>query len=372
MKLNFISPCLLGIESAIASELKDMGATDINAENGRVLFSGDERLIARANICSRFSERILISLGSFTATSFEELFEGTKKLPWESFIGKNDAFPVKGYCLNSKLFAVSSCQSIIKKAVVERLKEKYKVPWFAETGPLYQIQFSIMKDVVTLSIDTSGSGLHKRGYRPVSTLAPIKETLAAALCHFAKLKHYHTLYDPMCGSGTVIVEGALLANNIAPGLNRQFTAMTWNNLNRKLWQEEKERAQDLVKKDTDFFAYGSDIDPEAINIARQSLKRAGLEHFTSLKVADLKDFSPTTERGTLITNPPYGERLLDVAEAKEIYKVMGRVFEPKHGWSYNIITSDEDFPEYFGRKPDKNRKLYNGMIQCRYYMYFKD
>lgn len=371
MELSFVSPCLLGLESAVAFELKEMGARDVNAENGRVLFKGDERIMARANIASRFSERILILVGTFRARSFEELFEGAKALPWENFIGKNDAFPVKGYCLNSKLFAVSSCQSIIKKAVVERLKAKHKVPWFSETGALYQIRFSIMKDIVTLTIDTTGASLHKRGYRPISTPAPIKETLAAALCRFAKLRHYHTLYDPMCGSGTILIEGALLANNIPPGLNREFTFMSWKNFDSKIWQEEKERALDLVKKDTDFLAYGSDIDPEAIEIARQSVKRAGLERFINLKVADIKDFKPETEKGTLITNPPYGERLLDIEKAKEIYKVMGRVFEQKQGWSYNIITSDEDFPECFGRKPNKNRKLYNGMIQCRYYMYYK-
>ncbi len=371
MKIQMLVPCLLGLEKPIADELKMLGAENVMSENGRVLFSGDANMLARANINSRYAERIQVIVGSFKAHTFDQLFEGTKALPWEMWIGKTDAFPVKGYSLNSDLFSVSDCQSIIKKAVVERLKLKYKIPWFDETGALYQIQFSIMKNQVTLAIDTSGAGLHKRGYRPVSNLAPIKETLAAALCDFSYLRHYHTLYDPMCGSGTILVEGALKAKNIAPGIHRQFTAENWQQIPEKIWFDERSRAKELVKTDIDFHAFGSDIDEKALDIARQNAKRAGVENLITFEKKDIKDFAPTTEKGTLIVNPPYGERLADIETAREIYRIMGKVFERKQGWSYSIITPDEDFEQLFGKNADKRRKLYNGMIRCTLYMYFK-
>lgn len=371
MNINFVIPCLLGIESLISKELEELGANNIQAQNGRVLFSGDEYMLARVNICSHFAERVQILIGSFTAKTFEELFEGTKALPWEEWIGKADAFPVKGYSLKSTLFSVSDCQSIIKKAVVERLKEKYGVSWFTETGPIHQIQFSIMKDEVSLLIDTSGAGLHKRGYRPVATEAPIKETLAAAICSLSKLKHYHTLYDPMCGSGTLLIEGALLAHNIAPGQNRSFSAERFSVLPKDIWKAEKERAKDLVKVDTDFLAYGSDIDKSAIEIARVSASKIPLKNKFVFEECDIKDFAPKTKRGTFLCNPPYGERLLDIEEAKQLYSIMGEKFSEKKGRSYYIITADEEFETAFGRRADKRRKLYNGMIKCQLYMYFK-
>ena len=371
MKINFQIPCLLGLEAPIAFELKNLGAENVISENGRVLFSGDENMLVRANICCRFAERIQIIIGEFEAHTFDELFEGTKALPWEMWIGKTDAFPVKGYSLNSDLFSVSDCQSIIKKAVVERLKLKYKIPWFDETGALYQIQFSIMKNKVTMLIDTSGAGLHKRGYRPEANAAPIKETLAAALCDFSKLRHYHTQFDPMCGSGTLLIEGALYANNIAPGLNRRFTCDTWQQIPKILWNDEKERAKANEKVNTDYHGFGSDIDEKALAIAKMNAKRAGIENMLTFKKADLRDFTPDNEKGTLIVNPPYGERLLDIEKAEELYRIMGKVFKAKHGWSYSIITADEDFEKLFGRDADKRRKLYNGMIKCQLYMYFK-
>lgn len=371
MKINFCVPCLLGLEGLIADELREMGAEDVNAENGRVLFSGDEHILARANICSRFSERILIMLGTFEAHSFEELFQGTKKLPWEQWIGKKDRFPVKGYSLNSDLFSVSDCQSIIKKAVVERLKTKYTIPWFEETGALYQIQFSIMKNQVSLFIDTSGRGLHKRGYRPDANAAPLKETLAASLCSISKLRHYHTLYDPMCGSGTILIEGALMALNIAPGLYRRFTAETWSQFPPELWQEERRRAVSLQRHDVDFHGYGYDIDPEALKIAKENARKAGVDKYLTFTQRDIKDFEPETERATVIVNPPYGERLLDIDNARKLYKIMGERFVSQKGRSYTVITADEEFEKAFGRKADKRRKLYNGMIKCQVYMYFK-
>ena len=255
-KIKFAAPCLLGLEGLAANDLKFKGISDVRAENGRVFFSGDARMLARANIRSRVAERILVVAGSFEAHSFEDLFQGTLRLPWEKWIGKEDRFPVKGYSLNSDLFSVSDCQSIIKKAVVERLKKTYGEQWFQETGALYQIQFSIMKNVVYLMIDTSGRGLHKRGYRPEANAAPLKETLAAALCEISHLKHYHTLYDPMCGSGTILIEGALMALNIAPGLNRGFTAERWRQVPKAVWDEERALAKSLERTDVEFRAYG--------------------------------------------------------------------------------------------------------------------
>ncbi len=371
MQINFVIPCLLGLEKLIADEVRELGAENVVSENGRVLFSGDEHILARVNICSRYAERIQILVGSFEARSFEELFQGTKALPWEQWIGAYDAFPVKGYSLNSTLFSVSDCQSIIKKAVVERLKSKYSISWFEETGPLYQIQFSIMKDKVSLLIDTSGYGLHKRGYRTEANGAPIKETLAASLCCLSRLRPYHTLYDPMCGSGTILIEGAMMVNNIAPGLNRHFTAERWQNIPQSVWNEERERAKSLERTDSEFVAYGSDIDGKSLEIARANAKRAGVDKYITFERADVTAFTPKTEKGTLICNPPYGERLLELKDAEELYKAMGKRFRQQRGWAYNIISPSEDFEVFFGRKADKRRKLYNGMIKCQLYMYFK-
>lgn len=369
--MNFVIPCLLGLEGPIADELRDMGADNVLAENGRVLFSGNENILARANICSRFAERIQILVGTFEARTFEELFVGTKSLPWEDYIPREDAFPVKGYSINSTLFSVSDCQAIIKKAVVERMKSKHHIEWFPETGPVHQIQFSIMKDKVSLLLDTSGYGLHKRGYRLQAAEAPLKETLAAALCKVSRLMPYHTLYDPMCGSGTIAIEGALMAMKIAPGLHRHFSAERWDNLNESIWQEERTRAKDLEQRDCDFFCYASDIDASALELAKANAIRAGVADKIEFSQADVRHFSPKTERGTLICNPPYGERLLDINEAENLYKDMGRVFEKKRGWSYSVICPSETFEKSFGRKADKRRKLYNGMIKCDLYMYFK-
>ena len=369
--MNFVIPCLLGLEGPIAEELREMQAENVRAENGRVLFSGDENILARANICSRFAERIQILVGTFEARTFEELFVGTKALPWEQWIPQDDAFPVKGYSINSTLFSVSDCQSIIKKAVVERLKQKYHMEWFAETGPVHQIQFSIMKDQVSLLIDTSGYGLHKRGYRLQAAEAPLKETLAAAICNVSHLRPYHTLYDPMCGSGTIAIEGALTALHIAPGIHRNFSAERWDNIPEQVWKTERERARDLEKRDCDFACFASDIDENALELARANAARAGVSDRINFFKADVRSFAPTTEKGTVICNPPYGERLLDINEAEYLYKEMGKVFQKKRGWSYSIICPSETFEKSFGRKADKRRKLYNGMIKCDLYMYFK-
>lgn len=371
MNINFVIPCLLGVESIIAAEVKELDGQDVRAENGRVLFSGDENTLARVNICSRYAERLQILVGSFEAHSFEDLFQGTKALPWEDWIERDDAFPVKGYSVNSDLFSVSDCQAIIKKAIVERLKTRYNISWFDETGPVHQIQFSIMKNKVSLLIDTSGAGLHKRGYRPESNFAPIKETIAACMLNLARLREYHTLYDPMCGSGTILIEGALMANNIAPGINRNFSAERWRNIPYEVWKEERERARSLEKTDTPFKAYGSDIDSYALKIAEENARRAGVEKYISFEKRDIRDFRKRSEKGTVICNPPYGERLLDSEQACALYRVMGRNFKREPGWAYYIITPNEEFEREFGRRADKRRKIYNGMIKCQYYMYFK-
>lgn len=371
MKMQFVAPCHFGLEGAVADELKQMEATDVAAENGRVLFCGDETILARANICSRFSERILILLGQFEATSFETLFQGVKRLPWEDFIGAEDLFPVKGYSINSDLYSVPDCQAIIKKAVVERLKQHYHITWFEETGPKHQIQFSILKNQVSVMLDTSGPGLHKRGYRPAANDAPIKETLAAAMAYYSRLRHYHTMYDPFCGSGTVLIEGAMLAHNIAPGVKRLFSADRWGLFPETVWQEERLRAKSLIKSDTDFVAFGSDIDSHAVALTGMNAQRAGVDRMLRLSTADIKDFDPNTEKGSLITNPPYGERLLDEREAAAIYHTMGRLFQPRRGWSYTVISPSELFEKEFGRRADKRRKLYNGMIKCQLYFYYK-
>lgn len=371
MNMQMVATCLLGIEGLVSDELKQMGAENVSAENGRVFFEGDETILARANIWSRFSERILIVLDRFYVTSFEELFQGVRVLPWSEFIGSTDTFPVKGFSINSALHSVPDCQKIIKKAVVESLKEDYNISWFEESGPLHQIQFSIMKDEVTIMLDTSGKGLHKRGYRPVGNDAPIRETLAAAMCSLSRLRHYHTMYDPCCGSGTILIEGAMLANNIAPRINRNFDVDRWGFIPEKVWMSERERCHDLIKTDTDFVAFGSDIDKNAIELTLKNARNIKVDKFIRANVADIKSFNPTTERGTLITNPPYGERMLDIRSAEAIYKIMGEKFVARRGWSYGIISPDEEFEKCFGRKADKRRKLYNGMIKCQYYMYFK-
>ena len=371
MEIRFVIPCLLGLEKLIADELKALGATDVVSENGRVLFSGDASILARANICCRYAERIQILVGSFEAQSFEALFQGTKALAWEQWIGATGAFPVKGYSLNSTLFSVRDCQAIIKKAVVERLKGKYGISWFDETGPIHQIQFSIMKNRVSLLLDTSGYGLHKRGYRLEAGGAPIKETLAAAMCGLAHVRDYHTLYDPMCGSGTLLIEGALLANNIAPGRNRNFSAERWDQIPEDVWQTERERARDLERKESRLVAFGSDVDASALELAKANAQRAGVARYLQFEQRDLRDFAPQSEKGTLLCNPPYGERLLDMQAAQALYRLMGKRFLQKHGWSYTIISPDEEFETFFGRKADKRRKLYNGMIKCQVFMYYK-
>lgn len=371
-KIKMIAPCLFGTESVLADELKRMGIEDVTSENGRVLFSGDFNILARANICSRFAERILINMGQFRALTFTELFDNVKALPWENFIGKNDAFPVNGSSLSSTLHSIPDCQSIIKKAIVERLKLKYNISWFEETGAEYKIRFSILKDNVTLMIDTSGEGLHKRGYRRSSNDAPLKETLAASMCDLARIFPDTKLYDPFCGSGTILIEAALMATKTAPGLRRFFAAERFSSIPKIVWQEERMRAQDQILHNIDFKATGFDIDPKCIELTLQNAKKAGVEKYVSAAVADIRDFKIPDERALVITNPPYGERLLDIKQAEELYGIMGDVFKQQSGKKYFVISPHDDFEKLFLRPADKRRKLYNGMIKCQYFMYFKN
>ncbi|MBR2043980.1 MAG: class I SAM-dependent RNA methyltransferase [Clostridia bacterium] len=369
--IKLVAPCLFGIEGIAADEFKRMGFTDVLAENGRVLLSGDENMLARANINSRFAERILINVGEFDALTFTELFDGVKALPWEDFIGKEDAFPVNGWSINSQLSSIPDCQSIIKKAVVERLKSKYGISWFDETATEYRIRFSIHKNRVTMMIDTSGEGLHKRGYRRNSNAAPLKETLAAAICDMARIFPDTTCFDPFCGSGTLLIEAAMMAKKMAPGLRRNFAAERFPFIGDKVWQEERSLAQSKILTNIDFSATGFDIDPVAVELTLRNAKYAGVDKYVRASVADVRDFSVPNERCLVLANPPYGERLLDVCAAEELYRVMGQRFNNGDGQKYFIISPHDEFEKFFGRGSDKRRKLYNGMIKCQLFMYFK-
>lgn len=370
-KWRFCAPCLLGLEGLVAQELRDMGIEGVEAQNGRVLFEGDERALARANLRLRCAERVLVLLGEFEARSFEELFQGVRALPWEALLPVDAEFPVSGASLNSQLHSVPDCQAIIKKAIVERMAGHYHVSWFEETGPLYRVRFRILKDKVSVMVDASGAGLHKRGYRPASTQAPIKETLAAALVTLSRVRTDGHFIDPFCGSGTLLIEAAMLARKMAPGLGRRFMCESWAGSDKAAWKEERLAARELVLPGDAFSAEGFDIDLEAVELAMENARRAGVAGQVRTAVRDIADFDSGSQYGCVVCNPPYGERLLDAEAAQGLCRVMGRVFERKRGWSYGIITPEEEFEELFGRRADKRRKLYNGMIKCQFYQYFK-
>ncbi len=368
MELRFLVPCLFGLEGLAADELRRLGMGDVTADNGRVSFSGDESAIAAANLNLRTGERVLIELGSFEAQSFDALFEATKALPWERFLPKDAAFPVTGYSLNSKLASVPDCQKIIKKAVVERLKGKYRLQWFPETGETVQIRFSIMKDHASLCLDTSGEGLHKRGYRPAHNAAPLRETLAAAMVNLTRYRGRGDFVDPFCGSGTIPIEAALIARNRAPGMDRHFAAMDWSVLDPKIWEQAKEAARAKEFQGA-YSILGTDNDPKAIAIARKNAERAGVDDIVRFEVADAMAFDRKTERGVIVTNPPYGERILEKQEAEALYTGFGKALARCPGWQLYLLSSHTEFERSFGRKADKKRKLYNGMIKCDLFMY---
>lgn len=370
MKLRLIATAVFGMEAIVAQEIKDLGFENVVVENRRVLFDSDELGLARANMWLRTAERVFICVGQFKANKFETLFDEINKLPWEVYIAKDAAFPVDAKSVKSTLFSLSDIQSLTKKAIVKRLTKLYRVEWFEETQETYRILVSILKDEVTVSIDTSGSGLHRRGYRAKGNEAPLKETLAAGLLFVSKWKAERPLIDPFCGSGTIVIEAAMMAKNIAPGLNREFDSEKWRWIGPEIWQKVRNEAKESVIEALDVKIEGYDMDPRAISIARENAVLAGVADIVHFQVRDVKDFSTSRQYGTIICNPPYGERLNEVKEVEQLYKVMGKVFKPYSTWSKYIITSHDGFENAYGEKSTKNRKLYNGRIKTHFYMYF--
>ncbi|MDD6023195.1 MAG: class I SAM-dependent RNA methyltransferase [Oscillospiraceae bacterium] len=364
---TFSVPCLFGLEGLVAKELRRMDLQDVAAENGRVLFRGDFSHCIRANLRLRTGERVLLRLASFPARTFEELFQGVYQTHLEDFIPKDGAFPVKGHCLNSQLHSVPDCQAIIKKAAAKRLGEKYRMSWLPETGALYQLQFSIMKDQAELFLDTSGAGLHKRGYRAVGNDAPLRETLAAALVELSRYRGRENFFDPFCGSGTIAIEAAMIAKNRAPGLNRAFSCQKWAISDPKLWQQEKESARAL-EFSGDYHIFASDIDPKSLSIARSNAKKAGMEELITFSQTDATKLTLPVGKNLIVTNPPYGQRMLEQREAQQLLRAFGRHMKGQNA-SVFIISSEEELERYYGRKCQKKRKLYNGMIKCNLFMY---
>ncbi len=370
-QFEYISPCHFGLEAVLKREIMDLGYEITKVEDGKVSYTGDEQVCARANMFLRTTERVMLKVATFHAETFDELFESTKSIPWESFIPVDGKFWVaKANSVNSKLFSPSDIQSIMKKAIVERMKLKYKIDWFEESGSSYPIRVTIMKDEVTVSLDTSGESLHRRGYRKLTSKAPITETLAAALLMLTPWNKDRILVDPFCGSGTIPIEAAMLGAGIAPGSNRTFLAETWKEFYPQgVWAMAREEAKDLQRTDITMNIQGYDIDGEIIKAARQNARWAGVEHLIHFQQKPVKDLSSSKKYGFIVTNPPYGERLEDQKALPELYKEIGKVFNALDSWSYYIISSYEDAQKYIGRKADKNRKIYNGMIKTYYYQY---
>lgn len=369
-KFEIIVTTLFGVEAITANEIRKLGYPTSNVSDGRITFLGDLMAVCRANMWIRTGERVLIKIGEFKAVTFDELFDQTAKIKWADWLPKDCAFPVKGFTFKSTLFSMSDCQSIIKKSIVKSLSESYKSDWFAETGETYQIEFSIIRDTVTLMIDTSGMGLHKRGYRKNSNLAPIKETLAATMAILSHFRYDGILADPFCGSGTIPIEAGLIAKNIAPGLNRNFAFMKLKQFPKKLWDETKAEAMDLIKNDTKIQILASDIDKDAITLTEQNSKIAGVSDIIKTAIKPISEWQCKEPNGTMISNPPYGERLLEQKDCEIIYKQLGNIYKRLDNWSLYTITPNENFEQIFGKFANKKRKLYNGMIKCNLYQYF--
>jgi putative N6-adenine-specific DNA methylase len=371
MKLTLVATCLFGLERLLGEEIDALGYKRIHTIDGRVIFEGDETAIARCNLWLRTAEHVFVLVGNFRAASFEELFEGTKALPWQDFIPKDGEFPVKGHSIKSALFSIPNCQKIIKKAVATKLSSVYHTDWLIENGAKHQIEFFILKDEVSLMIDTSGVPLHKRGYRPQNMAAPLRETLAAAMVKISRPREEVLLHDPFCGSGTIPIEAALLMTNTAPGIFRTFAAESFSWIPRSVWKNAREEARAAVRTDCAFEAYASDIDPETVEIAKACVKKAGMEQYVKVFVSNALDITTGDRRGTVVCNPPYGERLGTIEEAEVLYKQMGKHFSSLGAWQIYILTSHESFERLYGRRADKVRKLYNGMLPCYYYQFFK-
>ena len=370
-EVELIAPCHFGLEAVLKKEILDLGYEIISVEDGRITFKGDETAIPRANIFIRTAERILLKMGSFKASDFDELFEGTKAIPWEEYLPRNAKFWVTKATTNkSALFSGSAIQSIVKKAIVERMKQTYRVNRFEEDGDEYPIRVFIFKDMVSIGLDTSGTSLHKRGYRQLVGKAPISETLASALLMLTPWKSDRVLVDPFCGSGTFPIEAAMIGANIAPGMNREFNADSWEKIvSKKIWYNAYDEAHDLIRRDVEMNIQGYDLDPDIVKCAMANAKEAGVDKYIHFQARDVKDLKNHKHYGFIITNPPYGERLEEKAALPELYKTIGESFAGLSDWSMYLITSYEDAEKYIGRKADKNRKIYNGMIKSYFYQF---
>ncbi len=368
---QYIVPCHFGTESVLKREILNLGYEIDSVQDGRVFFSADEKAIARANIFLRTAERVLLCVGIFQARTFDELFEGTKALPWADYIPKNGRFWVKkASTKNSRLFSSSDIQSIVKKAIVNKLHDAYHISWFEENGDDYPLRVFILNDVVTIAIDTTGESLHKRGYRRLAGAAPLSETLAAALIMLTPWHADRILVDPFCGSGTIPIEAAMIGANIAPGMNRSFTAENWGNIiPKKDWYEAVTEADDLIRTDVEMNIQGYDIDNDVIHVAMNNAREAGVDRYIHFQQRDVRDLHNPKKYGFIITNPPYGERLEDKEALPALYRQIGESYRGLDSWSMFIITSYEDAQKYIGRKADRNRKIYNGMIKTYYYQY---
>ena len=368
-EFTLVAPCFFGTESTLSFEVRRLGAQNVQVTDGRVAFSGGAEMIAAANLNLRTAERVLLLLKTFPASTFDELFDGVNAIPWEELIPADAQFPVKGSSLSSQLSSVPACQSIVKKAVVKRLQAGHKTATLPETGALYKIRFAIRKKVVEVMLDTSGDGLHKRGYRRNATLAPIKETLAAAIADLGRVRRDSLVQDPFCGSGTLVIEAAQKALNIAPGLRRRFAAEQFDFVPAAVWREQRQKALDEAKPDAAFEGAGYDIDPAAVALANANARLAGVGERCRFEVADVKDFT-AAQNAIVLTNPPYGERLGDAAEAASLARTLGQVWQRHPGQGLYAITADAEFETHFGKKAARRRKIYNGMIPCQLYMYF--
>ena len=371
MKLELVATCLFGLERQLGEEIEALGYKKTETIDGRVSFLADEAGIARCNVNLRLAERIYIQLGKFRAENFGQLFDGVKAIAWENWIGKLDAFPVKGHSIKSRLFSVPDCQKIIKKAIVQRLEEEYGLTWFSEEGVKYQIEFFILKDEATIMIETSGVPLHKRGYRTEANAAPLRETLAAAMVLTSRPRENVLLWDPFAGSGTIAIESALIMADIAPGINRRFSAEAFPQIPERAWKDAREEARARIKK-TEFTAYASDIDDNCIRIAKANAERAGVSDIVHVFKYDARRIKkPEGMRGTIVTNPPYGERLMTPAEVEALYRDIGRAFRELSPWQIYVLSCATNFERLYGKRADKVKKLYNGMIPCFLHQYFK-
>lgn len=367
---ELIATAAMGLEALVAKEVRALGY-DCQVDNGKITFKGDEYAIARSNLWLRTADRVKLKIGEFKALTFDELFEKTKALPWEQFLPEDAEFPVIGKSVKSKLFSVSDCQAIVKKAIVERMKKHYKrESWFEESGALYRIEVSLLKDIATITLDTSGTGLHKRGYRAAQGAAPLKETLAAALVMLTNWQPERPFIDPFCGSGTIPIEAALIGQNIAPGFNREFVSERWNFIPDKVWEEARNEAEDLARYEQSFDIIGSDIDHRMVKIAQENSFEAGFADIIQFKQMQVKDISVKKDYGVIVGNPPYGERLGEKEAVENMYREMGHAFSKLDTWSIYILTSNEEFETFYGKPATKKRKLFNGFIRTDLYQYW--